>query len=185
MHIRTLPATFGLLLCLIVVGCGGSGATPDAAALPSDETGAEATTNADTGAGGGGVAIANACALLTADEVEAASGQPDVEPQASGIGTFDGQSQCTYMSAGLLPAVIVTVAGPDTNTDITGYLALPESVRLPVNGAEAAFVPAAGFMAFVIKHGLVVALAITAPAEGKEFQEVAAALVQPIADRMP
>lgn len=187
-HLRTSFAVVGLVLGLTLAACGGSSptATNDSDvstanggndAVPSEAAPAEARN--------GGSFQGSACDLLTAAEVEAASGQPDIEAQSSEAGTFDGQSQCAFISGGLLPAVIVTVAGPDTNTDMNGYLALPESVRLPVNGADAAFVPAAGFMAFVIKHGLVVAVAITGPAEGKDFQEVAAPLVQPLADRMP
>jgi hypothetical protein len=177
-----------VVLATLVLACGGSSATATDESGTSAGPAGEAPTPGQAAAPDAaavGAFNGSACDLLTTAEVEAASGQSDVAARPSDTGTFDGESQCTFVSGGLLPVAIVTVAGPDTSTDLNGYLALPESVRLPVNGADAAFVPAAGFMTFVIKHGRVVAYVITGPAEGRDFQEVATALVQPVADRMP
>ena len=52
--------------------------------------------------------------------------------------------------------------------------------------AGAYWIPAAGFEAFVVKHGLIVALAVIGPADTiSDASVVAQALVQPLADRMP
>ena len=189
MHVRALPATLGLLLCLTVVGCGGSGATEGAAEPGSDATQA-AATNAGTGAepappaGGGG--NADACALLTVDEVTAATGQPGVEAQPVAEGETDALSTCGFVSNGVLPVVIISILDPaNTNTDASSYLALPGSVEVPVNGARAIFMVAAGYVMAVVKGDTVVTYQVAMPAEGEDFQAAATKLVQKVADRMP
>lgn len=193
---RRAPAVLAILL--IVAACGGASPTsaPDAngsPGVPAATSGAEPTAPPDTeptdGGGGpgdgGGTFTGSACDLLTVAEVEGATGQAGVAAQLTSEGSFDGQSQCAFVSNGVLPVVIVTVTGSATNTDPAGYLLLPESERLAVTGADAIWMPAAGFVATVIKNGLVVAAGPIVPADGVEVKEVAAALAQKIADRMP
>ena len=185
MHVRAMAATLGLLLCLVVAACGGSGATGGTAAPGSDATQAAEPTSADTGAGGGGAA-ADACALLTIDEVEAATGQDGIEAQPVAEGETDALSTCGYLSNGVLPVVITSILDPaNTNTDASSYLALPGSVEVPVNGARAIFMPGAGFVMAVVKGDTVATLQVAMPAEGEDFQVAATKLVQKVADRLP
>ncbi len=193
---RPITATVLILSALIIGACSGT-SSPS----PGDGTAAnDATVSAEAGnaaepaieagspaaeAGTVGTFSATACDLLTVGEVEAASGQSGVEAQPSANDAFDGESQCGFVANGVLPVVIVTVTGPNTNADPNGYLQLPESVRLSLNGADGVWVPAAGFVAMVIKHKRVVAVQVGVLAEGYEFQDVGAALAQLVADRMP
>jgi hypothetical protein len=61
---------------------------------------------------------------------------------------------------------------------------LPGSVEVPVNGARAVFVPAAGYVMFVVKGNTVATIQATMPAEGEDFQAAATKLVQKVADRI-
>jgi hypothetical protein len=171
---------------VMVAGCGGSGAgsTTEGNASP---TGAGAATQAPGPGGGGGAAgsTLNACQLLTAAEVQAATGQPNVAAEPTASGNFEGASQCAFISNGILPVTIVTVTGPNTNTDVNSYLALPLTVLVNLNGAAGAWMPAAGYVLMVIKHDVAVAVGPVSPVEGKDPQAVATELGQKIADRMP
>jgi hypothetical protein len=187
---RTFLAALVIAISTIAMACGASTPTSiDVSASPAHpvSNGAIASQAAPaTGdAGNGGAFSGTACDLLTVAEVEAASGQTGVEAQPTAAGDFDGESQCGFVANGAIPVIILTVTGPNTNADPNGYLALPQSARLSLNGADGVWVPAAGFVAMVIKHGLVVAVQVAGPAEGHDFLDVATALAQPVADRMP
>lgn len=184
MHLRVLSA--GLVVALSLVGCGGGagGSTPDAdatlaASAPTDTTAASTPV-------AGGASTADACALLTVDEVTAAIGQPGIEAQPVADDETDALSACGFVSNGVLPVVITTILDPEnTNADASSYLALPGSVEVPVNGARAIFMPAAGYVMAVVKGSTVVTLQVAMPAEGEDFQVTATKLVQKVADRMP
>jgi hypothetical protein len=190
---RTAMAALVIAVSTIAWACGGSTSTSTGTAAPPAAPATDGVIASQAApaapvtseAGNAGTFSGSACELLTTAEVEAATGQTGVEAQPTAAGDFDGESQCAFVANGVLPVIIVTVTGPNTNTDPSGYLALPESARLSLNGADGVWVPAAGFVAMVIKHGLVVAVQVAGPAEGHEFLDVAAAVAQPVADRMP
>ncbi len=187
---RKAMAALVIAVSTIASACGGSAPTSTGVSAPPAALGtngaiASQAAPATGDAGNGGTISGTACDLLTVAEVEAASGQTGVEAQPTAAGDFDGESQCGFVANGVLPVVIVTVTGPNTNADPNGYLALPESARLSLNSADGIWVPAAGFVAMVIKHGRVVAVQVAGPAEGHEFLDVAGALAQSVADRMP
>lgn len=186
---RISLAVLGLVLGLAFVACGGSGAPEEA-----PTTGAEATQPAagDSGAGAetnppqGGGGTADACALLTVDEVAAATGQPAIEAQPVADAETDALSACGFVSNGVLPVVITTILDPEnTNTDASSYLQLPGSVEVPVNGARAIWMPGAGYVMAVVKGDSVATLQVAMAAEGEDFQEAASKLVQQVADRLP
>lgn len=183
---RTPAPILALAVALLVAACGGNGGAP------TPEPDLPAATQAATGGGteptqsSNGRAAVEACALLTADEVTAATGQPGIEAQPVADGETDALSTCGYVSNDVLPVVIVSVLDPaNTNTDAASYLALPGSVDVPVNGARAIFMPAAGFVMAVVKGDTVATIQVAMPAEGEDFQVAATRLVQPVADRMP
>lgn len=186
-----------LVLSLALIACGGSSTATQAGGPTSDVGGAtvendatpaaQTTTGTDTEAppqvGGGGTA--DACALLTVDEVADATGQPGIEAQPVADADTDAVSACGFVSNGVLPVVITTILDPaNTNTDASSYLALPGSVEVPVNGARAIFMPAAGYVMAVVKGTTVVTFQVAVPAAGEDFQAAATKLVQKVADRM-
>ena len=158
------------------------GSTVDAG--PTDDPGPGEPTDAPPATtSGGGPSSSRACDLLTADEVEQATGFPDIKAEAIGADATDALSGCAYLSGSTFPAAIVSILDPEnTNTDPAGYLALPGSEEVAVSGARAVWVPAAGNVMFLIKGGTVVTLQIT-PQEG-EFKDAAQAIVQKVADRL-
>lgn len=197
MRPRSTLVVLNLALSLTLIACSGSststegeGPTPDAGAatIGNDATpAAPASTGTDTAtstqAAGGGAA--DACALLTVDEVADATGQPGIEAQPVGDDETDALSACGFVSNGVLPVVITTILDPEnTNADASSYLALPGSVEVPVNGARAIFMPAAGYVMAVVKGTTVVTLQVAMPADGEDFQTTATKLVQKVADRM-
>jgi len=176
-------------LVLTVAACGGSSTPTTGATQPvSNPTqGAPADTTAPTEAAaatttGGGTAAA--CDLLAVDEVKAASGQSQITTQVTGAGSFEGQSQCAFIANGALPVAIVTVLGADTNMDPSSYLALPGTVDVPVNGAKAVFMPAAGNVLIVFKNNRAVSVTVGASATEGDLLGAAKAYVQKLADRM-
>ncbi|HEY2916771.1 MAG TPA: hypothetical protein VGI98_06110 [Candidatus Limnocylindrales bacterium] len=192
-----------LAVLLLVAACGGSGsAAPGSsnagagpggtsAAQASQPSGGEPTDSAaqptdDTGTGSNGSFTGSACDLLTTAEVETASGRPNITTAETKAGDFDGQAQCGYTSNGLVPVAIVTVLNANADVEPDAMLTMPQSKLLTVNGAKAYWVPAAGFEAFVVKHGLIVAIAAIGPGDAiSDASVMAQALVQPLADRMP
>lgn len=177
-------------IALLVAACGsatpttapgetpGPGQTTAATNVPPGETQAPVATP-----GGPGPGTADACALLTADEVTEASGFTDIDPQPVADEDTDAISACGYVSQGAFPAAILTILDPEnTNTDPAGYLALPGSEEVSVSGARAVWVPAAGNVMFVIKGGTVATILIS-PTEG-EFKDAALKVVQKVADRL-
>jgi hypothetical protein len=147
----------------------------DAAAQPTD----------DDSTGGTGTFSGSACDLLTTAEVGAAAGQPAITASETKAGDFQGQSQCGYVSNGLVPVVILTVLNDDGQTDPEAMLTTAQAKRLDVNGAKAYWIPSAGFAGMVAKNGHIVLIAVLGPGDGHEPDAIAQALVQPIADRMP
>lgn len=179
MQPRSSMVVLSLVFGLALVACGG--ATVDNDATPS----AQATTGTDTEAPQSGGGSADACALLTTDEVADATGQPAIEAQPVADGDTDGLSACGFVSDGVLPVVIMTILDPaNTNTDASSYLVLPGSVEVPVNGARAIFMPGAGYVMAVVKGSTVVTMQVAMPAAGEDFQATATKLVQKVADRM-
>jgi hypothetical protein len=170
-------------LVLTLAACGGSGTPTTSAIAGATQPGSNPTeaAPADTTAGGGSAA---ACDLLTIDEVKAATGQAQVTTQATAPGSFDGQSQCAFVANGVLPVAVVTVLGADTNMDPSSYLALTGTVDVPVNGAKAVFMPAAGNVLIVFKNNKAVSVQIGASATEGDFLAAAKAYVQKVADRM-
>ena len=182
-----------LAIALIVAACGGG-----AASAPAQTSGTGATNSAPTDVpaeteaggvetqppGGGGSGAADACTLLSAQDASAATGQANVVAQATAAGNFEGLSQCAYISNGVLPVVIVTRLGPDTNMDPATYHALPGTVDVAVNGAKAVFVPASGGLLFIFKNNAAVAVLVGAAPPGEDQLTVAKKLVQGIADRL-
>lgn len=197
MRPRLSLVALSLVLSLALIACGGSstatqggGPTSDTGgttvgndSAPAAQADTGATTEAPAQAGGGG--SADACALLTTDEVADATGQPGIEAQPVADDETDALSACGFVSNGILPVVIITILDPEnTNTDASSYLALPGSVEVPVNGARAIFMPAAGYVMAVVKGSTVATLQVAMPAEGEDFQVTATKLVQKVADRM-
>jgi len=171
---------FVATLAGLTAACGGSSSTvtdPPAEATAGTETEAPAQV--------GDSETADACALLTADEVADATGQPGIEAQPVAEGDTDALSACGFVSNGVTPVVITTILDPaNTNTDASSYLALPGSVEVPVNGARAIFMPAAGYVMAVVKGSTVVTFQVAMPATGEDVQATATKLVQKVADRM-
>lgn len=182
-------AIAGLVLGLTLVACSGSSAGQGAASPGTAATQAAASNpggGAETNPPDGNGATADACALLTADEVAAATGQPGIEAQPVADSETDALSTCGFVSNDVLPVVITSILDPaNTNTDASSYLALPGSVEVPVNGARAVFMPAAGYVMAVVKGSTVATLQVAMPAEGDDFQVAATKLVQKVADRIP
>lgn len=187
MYVPAISRTLSLVLGLTLVACGGSGATQGSGSTPAgggSTPGTDATEAAPANAGGGGTA--DACALLTVDEVTAATGQTGIEAQPAADGDTDALSSCGFVSNGIAPVVITSILDPaNTNTDASSYLALPGSVEVPVNGARAVFMPAAGYVMAVVKGTTVATIQVAMPADGDDFQVAATKLVQKVADRMP
>ena len=180
---RHLFLTVVLGLVLVAAGCGGGGPTTPTGdtAGPGDPTAEPAPTTG--GGGGGGSANGDACALLTAAEVEEATGFTNVVAQPVADADTDALSACGYVSEGAFSPAITAILDPEnTNTDPTGYLALPGSEELPVSGGRAILVPASGNIVFIIKGGTVASLLIV-PTEG-EVKDAAAAVVQKVVDRL-
>lgn len=197
MQPRSSLLVLSLVLSLTLVACGGSSTATEVGGPTSDTGGATVgndATPAAQGNGGtdtaalpqaGGGGTADACALLTVDEVADATGQPGIEAQPVAKGDTDALSACGFVSNGISPVVITTILDPaNTNTDASSYLALPGSVEVPVNGARAIFMPAAGYVMAVVKGSTVVTFQVTMPATGEDFQATATKLVQKVADRM-
>jgi hypothetical protein len=87
------------------------------------------------------------------------------------------------VSGGAFPAATTTILDPEnTNTDPAGYMALPGSKEIPVSGARAVFVPAAGNITFIFKGSVVATVQIT-PTQG-DFETAAEAVAQMVADRI-
>jgi hypothetical protein len=157
----------------------GSGVTTPTAGQASEMP---SPSPSQTTSGGGGSAAA--CDLLTAAEVEAATGQPSVTAEPYSSADSPGESHCNYLSDGILPVASTGILGPNTNTDPSGYLSLPGSVELSVSGARAIFAPASGYITFIFKGSTVASLQVSMPAEGDDFQAAAEKLVQKVADRI-
>ncbi len=176
---------------LLIAACGGSTPTTapgqTAAGGPTSgpaTDGAPAATDGPAATPGGGSGTGQACDLLTTEEVEAATGRPDIEAQPVGAAETDASSACAFVSAGVLPAVIVSILDPaNTNTDPSGYLSLPGSVEVAVSGARAVYAPAAGFVMLVFKGSTVATIQIAAPKDD-DFQKTGEALAQKVADRL-
>lgn len=183
MQLRASFMTFCLVVGLMLVACGGSAATQDSGREPA---GGETTPGTDaTEAAPAITGTADACALLTVDEVTAATGQPGIEAQPVADTETDALSACGFVSNGVLPVVITSILDPaNTNTDASSYLALPGSVEVPVNGARAIFMPAAGNVMAVVKGDTVATIQVAMPADGEDFQAAATKLVQKVADRI-
>jgi hypothetical protein len=176
----------------LVAACGGS--TPTSA--PGQTTSAQTTTAVDTTSGGettdstettettsGGAGTAEACDLLTVDEVQQATGFTNIEAQPLSDAETEALSVCGFVSNGAFPAATVSILDPEnTNTDPAGYLALPGSEEISVSGARAFFVPAAGNLLVVIKGERVAAVQISA--QQGEVIDPAKAVAQRIADRL-
>lgn len=176
---RPLIAFASFALLLAACGGGGPTAAPGATTGPVPPTSGPAAT---TGSGGGG-GTADACALLTTDEVAEATGYPSIVAQPVPDADTDAVSACGFVSQGAFPAATLSILDPEnTNTDPAGYLALPGSEELSVSGARAIFSPAAGYITFVIKNGKVATIQIT-PSAG-EFKDAAEKVVQKVADRL-
>lgn len=146
-----------------------------------DETGRETTATETTSDGAPGTA--DACGLLTTDEVAEATGYDNIEAQPVPDADTDALSGCGFVSNGAFPAAILAILDPaNTNTDPTGYLALPGSEEVQVSGARAIWMPGAGYVMIVIKDGRVASIQAT-PREG-DFDDAARKLVQKVADRL-
>jgi hypothetical protein len=191
---RLLGILVGAAMLLAACGGGGpptaapgqtAGSETTAGETTSEETTAETTdgeTSEETAAGGGG-GTADACALVTIDEVAAATGYGNIEAQPILHEDTMGLSGCGFVSDGLISAAIITILDPEnTNTDPTGYLAFPGAEEVPVSGARAIWMPGAGYVMMVIKDGRVASVQAT-PKEG-EFGDAARKLAQPVADRL-
>lgn len=183
MQPRSSVVVLGLVLGLTLVACGGSSTATQEGGSTSDIGGATVGNDAITPVGGAG--NADACSLLTTDEVTDATGQTGIEAQPVAEGDTDGLSACGFVSNGVIPVVITTILDPaNTNTDASSYLALPGSVEVPVDGARAIFMPGAGYVMAVVKGSTVVTFQVMMPATGEDFQVTATKLVQKVADRM-
>ncbi|HEY8868221.1 MAG TPA: hypothetical protein VIM30_02380 [Candidatus Limnocylindrales bacterium] len=183
-------------VAVIVSACASAGTAtsgPTGAAAPTQAAiasqGAAPTTAGATqpaGPAGAGTSSGKACDLLTGDEVGAATSQTGVTAQPLASDNTEGASGCGYVAGASASIAIVLILDPaNTNTDPAGYLQLPGSADVPVTGAKAVFVPAAGNVTFVIKGSNVVTIQVLAPAPGEDYQKTEAKLVQKIADRMP
>jgi hypothetical protein len=185
-------------VAVIVSACASAGTStsgPTGAAVPTQAaiasqgaapTTAGATQPAGPTTAGGGASSGKACDLLTAEEVGAATGQTGVTAQPVASDNTEGASACAYVVGGAASIAIVTILDPaNTNTDPAGYLQLPGSVDVPVNGAKAVFVLAVGGVTFVFKGSKVVTIQVVTPAPGEDFQKTEAKLIQKIADRLP
>jgi hypothetical protein len=178
---RSLIAPVSLALLLAACGGGSPTAAPGGTTGPGAPTSGPAATT--TGGGGGGGGSADACALATADEVEAATGYGDVVAQPIPDDQTDAVSACGYVSQGALPAATIMILDPEnTNADPAGFLALPGSEEVAVSGARAVYAPAAGYLTFVVKNGRVASIQVT-PSDG-DFKGTAQKLVQKVADRL-
>ena len=155
-------------------GGGGAGATDAAAATDA--------AGATQGSGGGGAG--DACKLLTTDEVAQATGQTNLTSGPSAPGAFDGQSQCAFVALGTTPVMLVTILGPDSNTDPASYKSLAGTVEVSVNGAQALWAPGLGNTLLVFKNGKVVVATVLAPATGVDPLNAAKQVLQKLADRM-
>ena len=180
---------------LVLAACGGGAATsvPAQTAAGGETTAPAPAETTDGGAveteapaattTGGGTGTAEACELLTVDEVQQATGFANIEAQPLSDAETEALSVCGFVSNGTFPAATVSILDPEnTNTDPAGYLQLPGSEEVPVNGARAVFVPAAGNMLFVIKNGRVAGVLIV-PQQG-ELIDAVKAVVQKVADRL-
>jgi hypothetical protein len=172
---------------LFVAACGGtpSGATSGSGSATPTAGGATPTAGEATSTTKVTTGSAKACDLLTADEVMAATQQTSVTASVVAATNTAGLSACGYVANGTTPVVILTILDPtNTNTDPAGYLQLPGSVEVPVNGARAIFVPAIGGVMFVFKGSTVATIQVTAPAPGDDQQKTATKLLQHVADRL-
>lgn len=189
--------TLGILVgaTLLLAACGGGSPTAAPGQSTVSQTSAAETTQGETTTGettaaettettsGGGGGNADACALLTVDEVAGVTEFGNITTQPVHDGDTDALSACGFMSEGAFPAAILSILDPqNTSTDISGYLALPGSEEIPVSGAKAVFVPASGNMLFVIKGDKVAGVLIT-PQQGEAI-DAAKAVVQKVADRL-
>jgi hypothetical protein len=183
---RSSLVVLGLVLSLTMIACGGSSTATQPGgndATPAAQANTETATEAPPQDGGGG--SADACALLTVDEVADATGQPGIAAEPVAEGETDALSACGFVSNGVLPVVITTILDPaNTNTDASSYLLLPGSVEVPVNGARAIWMPGAGYVMAVVKGETVATFQVAMPAEGEDFQVTATKLVQKVADRL-
>jgi hypothetical protein len=148
----------------------------------------DVTTNTSSGEAskGTGGGTAKACDLLTADEVMAATQQTGVTASIVAATDTEGLSACGYVANGTIPVIVLTILDPtNTNTDPAGYLKLPGSVEVSVNGARAIFVTAVGGVMFVFKGNTVATIQVLITAPGDDHQKTATKLVQHVADRLP
>jgi len=182
---------------VLLAACGG-GASPTSAlggtsasettagettSTESTENETEGETTAAETTDGGAPGSADACGLLTADEVAEATGYDNIEAQPVPDANTGALSGCGFVSNGAFPAAILAILDPaNTNTDPTGYLALPGSEEVQVSGARAIWMPGAGYVMIVIKGGRVASIQAT-PKEG-DFDDAARKLVQKVADRL-
>ncbi len=193
---RERMLAFLVVATVLLAACGG-GASPTSGSgqTTGSETTSGATTNGETTANettettaaettpGGDTGNADACALLTPDEVTAATGYTSVEAQPVPAADTDAVSACGFVSQGAFPAVVVTILDPaNTNTDPAGYLALPGSEEVQVAGARAVWVPAAGNVMFILKGGTVATI-LAVPQTG-ELKDAAVKLMQKVVDRL-
>jgi hypothetical protein len=174
----------------ILAACGGG--SPSAA--PGQSTGSNPTSG-PTAAGGeptdapaattsGGGGSNDACALVSVEDVAAVTSLTELTVSPVAASDTDAVSACAWVSMGAAPAAIISILDPaNTNTDPAGYLTLPGSVEVPVPGATAVYVPAAGYVTFVIKGSKVATVQVTAP-KNEDFQAAEAELAAKVAAKL-
>ncbi|HEX8025061.1 MAG TPA: hypothetical protein VF484_02545 [Candidatus Limnocylindrales bacterium] len=203
-----MPRPLALVMAgavLALAACGGSGAASQPAASTSGGGGAASPVAAATDQGGGGGTPAtpteapaattseggtgggsgDACKLLTTDEVAAATGQAGLTAGPIAPATLtDASSGCAFIGGGTIPVVNVIILDPqNTNSNPDDMKLLPGTEEVPVNGARAMWVPAAGQVLFVYKGSTVVMIQVIQTAS-QDIKGTAASLAQQVAARL-
>jgi hypothetical protein len=187
---RLSSTVLGGMLIAALAACGGAGggtAAPTVGGPGSTDAAATSEASEDTGAatqGPGGGGSLDACALLTNDEVAAATGLQNVVgggiPAAN---LTDAISGCAWVSGGTIPAVNVIYLQHDAS-DPEAVKLLPETEEISVGGGAKAFwVPGAGLVALVYKGDKIVMIQVLMPLNN-DVKATASGLAQKVAGRM-
>ena len=166
-------------------GGGASTPAPGATDQAAATTPAPAATDTAAATPGGGGNVADACTLLTTDEVAAATGTSNITAgPIPAENLSDAISGCAWISGGTVPVVNLTYLAAGVNTEPDTLKTLPGTEEVSVSGgARAMWAPAAGQVLFVFKNSKVVMVQVLMPLNN-DIKTTAASLAQKIADRM-